>query len=180
MKSYSIDKWRSLEVPIMIPFFLRDSYLLVRDTWTWRNNNTNCTDAKKLFEAIVFKPEDVIKKVDIGYWSASKSQSYNYLQSKDQWHQYDSSLYGRCFTFKPSPEQITKGINLITLKLGVESMVFTHTPGMFLTQPENKMTFNGGEVTEHQKAEVKKIYFWELNHEHHNLLCNELFPSLKV
>ena len=180
MKSYSIDKWRSLEVPIMIPFFLRDSYLLVRDTWTWRNNNTNCTDAKKLFEAIVFKPEDVIKKVDIGYWSASKSQSYNYLQSKDQWHQYDSSLYGRCFTFKPSPEQITKGIHLITLKLGVESIVFTHTPGMFLTQPENKMTFNGGEVTEHQKAEVKKIYFWELNHEHHNLLCNEFFPSLKV
>ena len=68
-----------------------------------------------------------------------------------------------------------KEINSITLILGVDSDVFTHTPGMILTNPENKMTFNGGEVTEHQKAEVKKVYLWKLNHEHHNLLCNEFF-----
>ena len=145
----------------------------------WRNNNTNCTDTKKLFEAIVFKPEDVIKKVDISYWSTPKSQSYNYLKSKDQWHQYDSSSYGRCFTFKPSPEQIMKEIKGITLKLGVDSNVFTHTPGMFFTKPFNKMTFNGGEVTEQQKAEVSKMYLWSLNHEHHELLGNIYFFKIQ-
>ena len=61
----------------MIPFFLRTigNY----KNREWRNNNTNCTDPQKLFEAIVFKPEDVIKKFDISYWSTNKSQSYNYL-----------------------------------------------------------------------------------------------------
>ena len=71
----------------MIPFFLRT--ISNYRGGEWRNNNTNCTEAKKLFEAIVFKPEDIIKKVDIGFWSTTKSQSYNYLQSKNQWHQYD-------------------------------------------------------------------------------------------
>ena len=74
-----------------------------------------------------------------------------------------------------SPEQIIKEINSITLILGVDSDVFTHTPGMILTNPENKMTFNGGEVTEHQKAEVNKMYDWVLNHEHHELLGNVIF-----
>ena len=157
----------------MIPFFFRTigNY----KNREWRNNNTNCTDPKKLFEAIVFKPEDVIKKFDISYWSTTKSQSYNYLQSKNQWHQYDSSSYGRCFTLKLSPEQVMKDIKGITLKLGVDSDVFTHTPGMVLTQPKNKMTFNGGEVTEQQKAEVNKMYLWTLNHEHHELLGKVVF-----
>ena len=157
----------------MIPFFLRTigNY----KNREWRNNNTNCTDPKKLFEAIVFKPEDIIKKVDISYWSTTKSQSYNYIQSKNQWHQYDSSFGGRCYTFKPSPEQIMKEIKGIILILGVDSDVFTHTPGMILTQPENKMTFNGGEVSENQKAEVNKMHWWGLNHEHHELLGNVIF-----
>ena len=144
----------------------------------WRNNNTNCTNAKQLFEAIVFKPEDVIKKVDIAYWNNSKGESYNYLQSKDQWHQYDSSIYGRCFTLTLSPEQIKKGINIISLELGVDSRVITHTPGMFLTYPENKMTFHGSDVIEYQEVEVNKMYSWAINHEHHELLGNIIFyPS---
>ena len=124
-------------------------------------------------EDIVFKPEDVIKKVGIAYWSTSKSQSYNYLQSKDQWKQYDSRSYGRCFTFKASSEQIKKEIWTITLELGVNSTVITHTPGMFLTQPENKMTFNEGEVTKHKEVKVSKTYTWAIKYdlEHHDLLC---------
>ena len=155
---------------IMIPFFLRT--ISNYRGGEWRNNNTNCTEAKKLFEAIVFQPEDIIKKVDITYWSTTKSQSYNYIQSKNQWHQFDSSFCGRCYTFKPSPEQIMKEIKGIMLILGVDSGVVTHTPGMVLTQPKNKMTFNGGEVTGYQKAEVNKMYDWVLNHD---LLGNVIF-----
>ena len=131
---------------------------------------------QKLFGANVFNPEDIIKKVDISYWSTTESQTYNYVQSKNQWHQYDSSFCGRCYTFKPSPEQIMKEIKGIMLILGVDSGVVTHTPGMVLTNPTNsKMTFNGGEVTEYQLAEVNKMHDWVLNHEHHELLGNLIF-----
>ena len=72
-----------------------------------------------------------------------------------------------------------KEINSITLILGVDSDVFTHTPGMVFTKPFNKMTFNGGEVTEQQKAEVNKMYLWSLNHEHHELLGNIYFFKIQ-
>ena len=68
-----------------------------------------------------------------------------------------------------------KEIRGITLELGVDSDVVTHTPGMFLTQAFNKMTFNGDEGTEQQKAEVNKMYLWSLNHEHHELLGKDFF-----
>ena len=136
----------------------------------WRNNNTNCTTAQKLFEAIVFKPEDVIKKVDIHYWTTSESQSYNYLQSKDQWHQYDSKSYGRCFTFTPSNEQVNKGINVIILEVGVNATIFIHTPGMLLTQPRNQITFFGNGVEEHIKVELGNEERWKVNYELHEQL----------
>ena len=136
----------------------------------WKSNNTNCTNAKNLFETIVFRPEDVIKKVEFNYWSTSKAQSYNYLQSKHQWHQQDSKNYGRCFSMVPSDEQIKKGIKFITLEIGVNATIFTHTPGMLLTYPQNKITFFGNGVRERQEVETDNYTRWTLNYELHEQL----------
>ena len=45
------------------------------DYGTWANSN--CSDPKKLYEAIVFKPEDIIKTIKIWYWTKSNVSEYS-------------------------------------------------------------------------------------------------------
>ena len=137
----------------------------------WRSNNTNCTDGKTVFENIVFKPEDLIKRVEFGYWHKSSKDvdAFNYHQYKDQWHHFDHYYFGRCFLLKPKDEQIQKGIKSIKLDINANATIFTHTHGLFLTIPAKKMSFFGDEVRGQQDMEVGRLHKWILNHELHEM-----------
>ena len=68
--------------------------------------NDNCSDPKELFEAIVFKPEDVIRSIEFRYW---RNSSHNIINSNFT-DLYEDSNEGRCFTLAPSNEHIQYGI----------------------------------------------------------------------
>ena len=50
----------------------------------------------KLFENIVFKPEELIKRIQFVYWHKSSKDYdfFNYHQYKDQWHHFDHYYHG--------------------------------------------------------------------------------------
>ena len=138
---------------------------------SWSSNNINCTDSRKVFESIVYKQEDVVKKIQFDYWSSSNSQSFTYLQYEGQWNHYDSRKFGRCFTMSPKHEQIKKGIKRISLFIDVNSVIFIHTPGMLVSYPSKKITFFGElhGLYNHFEAVGGNIYSWSLRHELHEL-----------
>ena len=39
--------------------------------------NTNCSDPKELYEAIIFKPEDIIDAIEFTYWTKSNVTFYS-------------------------------------------------------------------------------------------------------
>ena len=138
---------------------------------SWSSNNINCTDSRKVFESIVYKQEDVVKKIQFDYWSSFNSESFTYIQYKDQWNHYDNMNLGRCFTISPKHEQIKKGIKRISLFIDVNSVIFIHTPGMLVTYPSKKITFFGElhGLYNHFEAIGGNIYSWSLRHELHEL-----------
>ena len=118
---------------------------------------------QKIFEAIVFKPEDVIKSIAFNYRtnpSGDKIDNFTDL--------YEDSDYGRCVTLTPSNKQIQYGIKQVKLKLLVNSTVYIHTPGMFLKGSEQLIS----------KIDVKvgKTYFYDVHHEYHELLDYGGYP----
>ena len=135
----------------------------------WNSKNTDCIDSRKVFEAIVLKPEDVIRKVSFFYGSTNKMQSFTYLQYKDEWKHYDNHYHGRCFTMSPTPEQIRKGILYIELDIAVNSTIYIHTPGLLFHYPSKKITFFGEAYRQFRYVEVGKSFKWTLNYEFHEL-----------
>ena len=119
--------------------------------------NSNCSDPKELFEAIVFKPEEVIKSIRFVYW---KNSSSNWIDNFTDL--YEDSDFGRCVTLTPSKEHIQYGIRAMQLRLLVNTTVYIHTPGMFLKGSEQLRS----------KIHVKlgKDYRYGVHHEFHELL----------
>ena len=130
--------------------------------------NSNCPDPKELYESLVFKPDDVISDIGFSYWSKLESNSYRFHEFKD-WHLYDYSD-DRCISLAPSQERIQYGIKEIYFEFYVNSTIYIHTPGMF-----SKGINKGSKMN----VEFGKLYFYEVNHEFHELLdyggdhCND-------
>ena len=63
-----------LKIHTNIKFKINFSYFDY-DYGIWANSN--CSDSKELYEAIVFKPEDIIKSINIWYWTKSNVAQYS-------------------------------------------------------------------------------------------------------
>ena len=154
----------------------------------WTSQKQNCLDGNDLFEKIILKSTDVLNHVGFRYRSTSKTEHYwashgqidgsipIWDKSNDSvWLRYqDSFSYGRCFTIMPTHEQIKKGIEQIDLEIGKKSLVFLHTPGMFIAYPKSKFTFWGDALRLYFTANVDKKYLWSVNYKYHKMLeCND-------
>ena len=117
-----------------------------------------------MFEAIVFKAEDIFDRIDFDYWTKSSvtenSSSFSINSNFTDLH--EDSVYGRCYTIAPSNEHIQYGIRSLELSLLVNSTVFIHTPGMFLKGSDHSRS----------KINVKlgKTYYYGVHYEYCELL----------
>ena len=126
----------------------------------WATNDTKCSDPKELFESIVFKPEDVLRSIQIHYWEVN-STVYDSIYNFKDWYRHDSKHYGRCLTLTPSDEITKNGIKMIALKLMVNSSIFVHTPGVYT---------KGLKQRSRQYAELGKRYSFKFKHVIHDVL----------
>ena len=96
----------------------------------------NCSDPKKIFEAITFKLEDVLMSTYFFYWNDTFNKEYD--NHNNHWHPSDTNFrFGRCHTLNISNEHAH--FSGIEIYLRVNSTLFFHTPGMFKkAQMENQ------------------------------------------
>ena len=102
-------------------------------------DNENCTNPKKLFENIVAKPSDLIRRINYHYTKVENGSSYEKVNPTLE-HGIislsDHHKYGRCFTSMPTPDMLKRKINRITLYIQLFKNIFApivvfHTPGTF-------------------------------------------------
>ena len=126
----------------------------------WANNN--CSDPKELYEAITFKPEDIIDEIYFDYWTKSNGTYYSSIYEFKDWSYHDYEGYGRCVSLTPSHEHSRHGIKEIYLTLLVNSTIFIHTPGMFIKGSEQLMFIT--------YVELGKWYVKSINYQIYELL----------
>ena len=116
-----------LKIHTYIKFKINFSYFDY-DYGKWASNN--CSDPKELYEAIVFKPEDIIKSINIWYWTKSNVSEYSSINEFKDWYYRDCKTIGRCVILAPSHEHSQHGIKEIFVELRVNSTIAINTPGM--------------------------------------------------
>ena len=141
--------------------------------WT----SSKCLDGKKLFESIIYKPNDTLKYVIMVYegdslWNQHRD-SIRYNLKKFEFETYDNAYYGRCTVFTPSEERVKQGIKGIDLILEKTAKIFIHTQGMFLSYPEKTMKYLGETIRlelPETNLELARTYTWDVKHEVHELV----------
>ena len=93
-------------------------------------SNTKCPDPKELYQAIIYKPEHVIKMIYFRYWAKSNETFYSSIHEFKDWYYQDYAMHGRCINLVPSHEHVQHGIKEIDLILHVNSTLIIYTPGM--------------------------------------------------
>ena len=112
-----------------------------------------------MYESIVFKPEDFLRRIQIKYWESNTTR-YASLYKFKNWYKDDRLRVGRCFTLTPSDEIIKKGIRMISFYLFANSTIFLHTRGLFLhTQQTSRL-----------HTELGKWYSFKIKYDVHDVL----------
>ena len=93
--------------------------------------NDECSDPKILLESLVIKPEDLISMFKFGYFNEDVKFHTLNLTNLNWWSIIDTDKYGRCFTFKPTLDMITNGIQSIKMRFKVKARVYIHHPELF-------------------------------------------------
>ena len=124
--------------------------------------NSYCSDPKELYEAIAFKPEDVIASMEIGYWTTSSAIKYSSIHEFKDWYYRDYEYSGRCVNLALSHEHRQRGIKQITLHLRVNSTILIGTPGMLIKGSDALISKSS--------VEVGKMYSLNIYHKIYELL----------
>ena len=102
--------------------------------WSGLDFNANCTDPKKLYENAMNRPEDIMHKAQVYYFSTSAQSVIR--PNSSWWKPIHKLLYGRCYQLNIPTDKLARGIRMLRFyflykKLG-NIRVFAHIPGYFL------------------------------------------------
>ena len=121
-------------------YYEGSEWLSVSD-WTgdllYTGENDNCTSPNKLFEYIVAKPSDLLRRAYFYYLKGDRTKVNPDLKN-GLISQLDHEWYGRCFTIRPTQDMIRRGIKAIVIYSKVIKSyvpaVYFHEPGAFTWQ----------------------------------------------
>ena len=129
---------RNADVLKKCGFYGLTGYMNYTDKGYWSASgldlDANCTDPKKLYENAMNRPEDIMHKAQVYYFSTS---SYSTIRPNSPWWKPIHKLsFGRCYELIIPTDKLARGIKMLRFyflyKKSGKIRVFAHIPGYFL------------------------------------------------